>query len=383
MRDATIAVVREKMRLSVGESAVYRLANNRLIQLLESEGMAYKPFGPTRAREPEYLQINTLRSGTIADIRIDRLQDLARTLNTNRLITPAPTGGLVLLNLGHAVDRPPAESPMWMRLPGDRVRAGRTPVLSIRRDEFDSPNERALKDAVNSILVLSDRQPTLEGELGYLKDVVIDSIKAGRSRQVDDHLELYDELVREFLDSLRNWGAAYDAASARREDTTPFHGQWSELRWVERDLREILDVALKQTDFGFAHKLIDTAYGLALHAVNEEEFYVYKHSLDFVAYVYRAAVRTDSDSTARRACERLSFILRELGQLKLASEIERVSNAGRLRFLQDCGLAVLGTLNRLMKVAIDQNRDGDFATFQAAATAAFQRLESRDGNDGD
>lgn len=381
LRDATLAVVREKMRLSVGESAINRLASNRLIRIVESEGMVFDPFNLPAGQRSAYLTVMATRSGSIRDIRVDRLQDLARTLRANRLVAPAYIGGLVTLNLRDSPPEPPKEPPKWRRLTGDRIRAGRTSLLSIKRSDFDLLDEHDLTKAVNSVIRLSDQLPTLESELGHLRDVVIDSVRAGRTRQVDDQLELYEELVREFLDSLRSWGAVYDAASAHREDTTPFHGQWAELKWVERDLREILDATLDQQHFGFVRKVTGVAYGLALHAINENEFYVYKHSLDFIRYVYVASLRLGNSKMIESAGEQISFILHELGHFKITSEIEHATSVERLRFLEECGVRVLQVLNALMKAAIDANRDADVRAFESALLGTFSRLRDHVGGD--
>jgi len=377
-----VSLLREKMRLSVDSSAVRRVANAVLCNevLPQLTPFTYNPLTPDE--EEPFVVIRSRRSGTLTDVSPHFLDDLARRFLRARVtqtLTPSPGDAPA----ADAVPAPP-ESPTsirWMCLIGDRLREGRTPLLAFDRLRFPGLDANAIGDYIERSLTLADRDDSesLQSELGYLRDVVLEAIKTGHARQVESRLDLHEALIREFLDSLRRWKVGYDPSSTAREDSTPFRRfAWAELGWLENDFREFADAAVRQADVKFGRLVSGSAYSLALYAIGEAEYYVFSHAVDLMTRPYRAVLR-DLDSVPPSQLPVVAgytaLMLREMCQLRLAHDIVHSLDKERNAFARQSGIKVLRTLGRLAKEASDRNRDDDFNDFVDALNSGFARVE--------
>ena len=84
----------------------------------------------------------------------------------------------------------------------------------------------------------------LENELSFLRDNIIKGIKEGNSTLVSEGLATYKEMVKVFIDKLKQFNATYDRERALKEcnysiEMGPL--SWPEIEWLRDNIREITD----------------------------------------------------------------------------------------------------------------------------------------------
>src|SRR6266511_766453 len=102
---------------------------------------------------------------------------------------------------------------------------------------------------------MSSSSADLRQELSYLRDNLIEAIRDHRPGSVEDGLQIYTELISEFVELLSAVGVSYDKERATQEFTS-LEGGWDEIDWVRRDLRDITDAAFDTADM----RMIDEVF---------------------------------------------------------------------------------------------------------------------------
>lgn len=370
LRAATLELLTEQMRISATASTLRRMANNLLPARLEAIGFDYTPILSRKERK-EFVEVISRREGLVEDLNLELLEDLAALLSSRRII---PTANWLFdgaqITLGLRSEATPTPQPRWVTICGERLRADRTPILFVPKEGYAHLTLDQIRTAADRVLIIRKiERPTLEIELGPLRDVVVDAIRARRTRLVDDNLEIYESLIKEFLKFLQRWESGYDASKTAVQDSS-FRGQWAELKWIERDLAEFGNAALAENDFASTQLVLNTCYGLASYAAGEQEFYVYQHLLNLLVRLYAVALDVSRPDIVDKTAERIASVLGQLGDLKLAVSLREASTSESIKFVREASLALQHGLDQLSKLAMDAKRPKDMSIFIRAAQRA-------------
>jgi hypothetical protein len=123
---------------------------------------------------------------------------------------------------------------------------------------------------------MSSSSADLRQELSYLRDNLIEAIRDHRPGAVEDGLEIYTELISEFVELLSAVGVSYDRERAMQE-LTSIKGGWDEVDWIRRDLKDLTDAAFDTADFRMIDEVFGFVYGLARLALGKNDYYIYYH----------------------------------------------------------------------------------------------------------
>src|SRR6266545_427281 len=219
-----------------------------------------------------------------------------------------------------------------------------------------------------------DPSGNLRAELGYLRDSLLDGIREGRTSSVADGLDMYEELVSAFLDVLSQYGSTYDRHSAIREFST-FEGEWSEIRWVEDDLRDIIDAAFATSRMAVLRDVIYFPVRLAIAAFYKGDYYVFHRFLEWVPYCYRSIVSMPQDETRSNLVELTWRYLDETGNLIIAPQFERAASREEIGKQQDFALGIIRIFSRLAKEAFDHRELAHYGEFARALTGLYEVIE--------
>jgi hypothetical protein len=203
----------------------------------------------------------------------------------------------------------------------------------------------------------------LHQELSFLRDNLITAIREHRPGSVEDGLEIYEQLITEFVNLLSDVGVSYDRESARREQSS-IEGGWAEIEWMRRDLRDITDAAFDSGDLRIIQEVLSFVYSIVRLGIQKNDYYVFSHFLGWMPYFYERTARKVGDPDDRSGLvHHIVLILSEIGNLMILPRVEDAESEDEARRMRDFGLGLEDVYNRLLKVAYDIGAQPDFSTF--------------------
>lgn len=120
---------------------------------------------------------------------------------------------------------------------------------------------------------MSSHARRLQAELDFLRDSTIGAIRDRRLGLLKDGLDVYEELVGVFLGQLSALDSAYSRERALREIHSIGEG-WSEVEWIERNYRDILDAGFNCEDQAVIDDVLYFPMRLAHVASRHRDYYI-------------------------------------------------------------------------------------------------------------
>src|SRR5262245_51253191 len=139
---------------------------------------------------------------------------------------------------------------------------------------------------------IEDKSEVLRVELGFLRDNLIAAIREKRTSAMEDLLDVYEALVKAFVQRLKQLGADYDMKTSI-EESSSIEGGWVEERWLGDDIRLIIDEAFETQDGNIIYHGIHFPISLAYIALNEKDYYTYSRCLRWLPYCVHRSYSID------------------------------------------------------------------------------------------
>jgi len=141
----------------------------------------------------------------------------------------------------------------------------------------------------------------LRVELGFLRDNTLQGTYEGKTAQVAEGLEIYQELISTFLDKLNQWESPYDRKRAM-EEMSLFGEGWSEIEWIQGDLRDIIEASIATENLEIIRLVSGFPAKLATLAFHYRDYYVFYKFGHWVPGYYLAAVPQKTGKNPRSHC---------------------------------------------------------------------------------
>lgn len=217
---------------------------------------------------------------------------------------------------------------------------------------------------------MTDPARELRHELVYLKDSLISSIREGRTGEVDIGLDMYAELVRTFVARLTELGSRYDKATALQE-LTSIGDDWSEIRWIEEDLYQLIESALASGSSELIRNAIWLPVRLARIGFDHFDYYTFHKFVQKVGYCYVLARELRDPRSRQQAVDLCSRYLSEQANWIMGPAIERAESPQAVETRGDFALGVEVVFSRLLKAAYDHREIADFRLFVSSLSGLF------------
>lgn len=218
---------------------------------------------------------------------------------------------------------------------------------------------------------MKSKHNDLRIELGYLRDNLIEGIQQGKTALISESLEIYEELIIEFVENLKTWGALYDRNRALQELSSFVEG-WDEIEWIQDDIREILMSSVQSTSIEVIRLVSRFPLSLAQHAYREKDYYVFYRFINWIPFYYTLSCDIQEEKTHALIVDRVWRGLAEFERYYLRSDFERAEDEAGFAQSKEYGLGLVQAFNSLLLTSYKKSRHDDFSVFIEAFKGLFQ-----------
>jgi hypothetical protein len=198
-------------------------------------------------------------------------------------------------------------------------------------------------------------------ELGYLRDNLLSAIQDQKTSRLHDGLEIYENLVSSFIDKLQEWDSPYDKKRAMQE-VTSIGGDWSEIKWINDDLRELIDAGVAAKNHHIMHELFLLLYKLTRNALTNRDYYIFYRSVVWFPYIFQASSSLPEGLVKRYLVNHSVLGINEIANLFVFPELERAQSSEDLDRIRDFGQGMVVVFSQLLR---DAYYASDFENFSA------------------
>lgn len=368
----TKAMLADRVRASVREAASVRLGRNILVAWLKENAPIVSYLQWDLTNDSAYEAVTAPRTGVVRDINLHALADLTGAPpngagRSGLSVTTTESGGnqqrptqATTEAAARSAYRPQAQVYVLKSL-GDSVRQGEVLARVPRGMKAGTASERRAPDAALRAYVINDAKEgaarQLQEELRELRNRVIDAIRARREDRVKAECGTYEWLARTFMEALSEIGARYSFEAAA-EERKSLGGGWSEVEWLDDDIRLFLKEAQTVADGNVFHEALRLPIHIAWEATQLGDHYVFSQFIGSLELAYHIAV---DDSTSPLLQRRILKDIRDLTTFTSRYIINpmldgRPGTAGSPDDAVGYATALLQVLSRTAKAALDQGR---------------------------
>ena len=176
-------------------------------------------------------------------------------------------------------------------------------MLAIPREfAADSGFVNEISKRASQAFKLTDAEPSsvaFRREMQGTKDQLIAAIRSASSGAVDELRSTFLEVAEEFLETLHQLGGGYSAEQARKERANFFEG-WNEIRWLVRDVRELILVSGRTENTDIIGSIAFLPFAIATRAVVAKDHLLFEEFTPFAPFIYALAVEKPKDSSVRQ-----------------------------------------------------------------------------------
>jgi hypothetical protein len=309
--------LKDRVRRVVLYSAQERIGNKLLFERLgigkeiEIEPTISRSWLP--GRQKNYTFIPAPGHGTLSDINLDELKKLAQYLEQRKIADVAPQATEQIGETAgpRQVNTSPADGKMSRayllrrfqeEVPEDTIFSGNTSILAI---PISLAHDKAIVEETRirakHIFKFSAKEPpsaAFRREMESTKDRLVAAIQTKSLGAIDDLKQTYLLIAEEFLTILTELGGGYSAKQARDERSSLF-SNWSEVRWMVRDVRELLVAASETDNIDVIREIAFLPYAIATRALQAGDQLLFQEFLDFSSFLYSLASEKPKESRVR------------------------------------------------------------------------------------
>ena len=392
-------LLKERVRPIIMESVQERVGNNILFEMIGTDKtikIDYSIFGSTIEERGNYVLLGAPSAGILSDINIKELSDLV-----DRLERAAQHLGFSLYreqppDLGAA--QPPGTTTLSQGGPTRRQSAyllaryrksfppnsifstpGRAILALPKAFAADTGLIAEVRRRLGHIFVFSDEEPSsfaFRRELQGTKDQLVAAIHSISLGAIDELRTTYIQIAEFFLETLYELGGVYSAEQAEKERGNFFEG-WTEIRWLERDIRELLIVAAGTNNSNVIGTIAYLPISIATRAVQIGDHFLFRTFLAFSPFIYSLAFDKATETTARAfMIDRSWRYLKELSDFYILPKITmrgEKAEPQKIEGASEFAIYVLRTFLDLLKSASDR---GDVETFRDILDQFFRLYQN-------
>jgi len=327
--------LRDRARRVVLNSARERVGNKLLYDRLG--GKRESPVGFTLGfglpgDERRYEFVEAPKTGRLVDINLKELSELGRLLQgakSELSATPQATSETEITSgpgltkkrrstgndqRAHLIRRFGEELPAEAVSPRDKA------ILAVPLQiAADKALVREVRRRTGHVFKFSDAEPSsaaFRREMQSTKDRLVSAINRLSLGEVDDLKDTYFVVAREFVNVLNDLGGAYTAEQARAERSNAFE-EWTEVRWLVRDVRQLLIAAAATDNTDVIASITSLPYAIASRAIRSGDQLLFQDFLGFGSFIYDLGAEKPSGRVRDFLIDRSWRYLKEVAEFQI------------------------------------------------------------------
>lgn len=218
---------------------------------------------------------------------------------------------------------------------------------------------------------MEDKSAVLRVELGFLRDNLIAAIRQKQTSVIEDLLDVYEALVKAFVQRLKQLGADYNM-KASIEESSSLEGGWVEERWLGDDIRLIIDEAFETQDGNIIYYGVRFPISLAYIAVNEKDYYTYSRCLRWLPYCVYRSYSIDKTTVRDAVIDQCTLHLKSMADYYLGPLLLESRNKEEVERFKELIAGLLIVFKDLLKSTYDKRDAKNFGKFLACLNRLFE-----------
>jgi hypothetical protein len=217
---------------------------------------------------------------------------------------------------------------------------------------------------------MTTRPIDFRAELGHLRDNLTVAIRSSKTSVFKEGLEMYENLFASFTEKMSEWGSPYDRRRAMQE-VGSWGGDWSEIRWINEDLREVIDAGVATENPYIIKEIYSLIYRSATTALSKRDYYIFHHFMEWFPYLYEASTRIENQQLRQSLLARSWMLPKEIGDMFVFQEFDRNQSIEELERTKDFAIGIILAFNQLLKRAYNLRNKSDFQVFAGELGSLF------------
>ena len=218
---------------------------------------------------------------------------------------------------------------------------------------------------------MEDKSSVLRVELGFLRDNLISAIREKRTSAIEDLLDVYQALVKAFVQRLKQLGADYNM-KASMEESSSFDGGWVEEQWLGDDIRLIIDEAFETQDGNIIYQGVYFPIALAYVALNEKDYYTYSRCLRWLPYCVYRSYSIDKIAVQEAAIDQCTLHLKSMADYYLGPLLVESRDKVEVERFKELIAGLVIVFKDLLKRTYDKRDVNSFGKFVGCLNGLFE-----------
>lgn len=388
---------KDRIKSSIGDALRLRIGNNIFLKTLEEDSFNLD-FSLWREDRESYKDFNLKRVGVIKDIdlcKLDKLKDFLEELANKhdrsfKLSKEAKSvdkksleGGLDYVET-QAKEEKPIKGYLYKKL-GDDLDGEHQEALSIPADICLSEDSKTIQDKLDDVYIFGGKpgeslREELRLELSSKKDAAVEAIRGGKTGQLKEISDLYVVLAESFLEVIEGVGGGYTWEQARKERGAIIGG-WDEVRWISKDLYDLLFESISTEHRRTISILSYTPISIAIRAIKYSDHFVFQEFVPFQTHLYRLSLQVKDAEIGRDLFDSSWRYLKEMGDFYIAAQLDKKETSlEKLESYKYYAIDILRVFLGLLKLSFDKSKIDNFQQFQKSATKLFYHFKPSEEN---
>ena len=376
-----IQFLKDRVKSNIQQALKERIGNNLLItEWLEKEKvpLQYSPFTLSIRKKDKYYHIYAKNTGTISNIRLDTLREIANLVDSEAEQNGFTFGDTSLPERAVSPDpQTQGFEPRASRKNDDRylvkkfydeVSDENMELMSFDRALFGDDEKiaketlaklQSLADSAFSISKQENYAEEMRSEMGVLKDQFIQSIRHGNIDETENHIKTYLSLVESFLEFLRQCGGGFSYEQAEQERKN-FFGEWNEPNWIFDAVREAIDVSIASGNRTIIRKVIFIPYAISLRSIHFKDQYIFQKFISLANSTAYIADKLSDMGLQKFVNERNLQYLKETLELNIVADIRYSDDEAEITKAAEAARYMYLVFEGLLKTHFEAGNANDF-----------------------
>jgi len=242
-------------------------------------------------------------------------------------------------------------------------------------DMVSGEENQDLKERLNDIILKAFRIGKLppskfKYELGHLRDNTIISIREGLPKETEDNLNIFEDLIKKFIETLRGYGIRYSSEEASK---VSFFDDWTSLRAIEDHYHDVLEGIIKSEDLTIINTGVYSPANILYTSLDLRDHLIFQRFLGYYPHFYKRSFQVKNGDIKRVIFES-SFRHLDTLSISVGSRLEESDDLEEIADLLDYAIEILKTYESLLKKSLDRNDIEAFKSFSESLDAKFKHF---------
>lgn len=396
-KSAQVTFLKERIERSIYESIRERIGNTILLSKVGKDKEIKIEYTLSKRWIAESVQnyffIESVEDGWLSDINLGKLKELVELLESSAqrsefslYETTSPLSGES--RDSGTYQRQPQAIPVKMVYLLKRYGEHLSPDSIFQRDskailalpkefQHDTKLVKHIRSEVSKIFLFKKGGPvsaTFRKELQGTKEQLVAAIKSTSLVSVEELKQIYLDIAETFLEILNRFGGGYSAEQARSESGSLFDG-WSEVRWLNGDIRELMTIAIETRNRDIITEIIYLPIAVASRALQVKDHFLFQEFTRFSQTIYYLTEEMEEGKLKSFITERSWRYLTELTKYYIESELrddDNYENIKDIKEFEDFGLDIFRVFQNLLKSTFERR---DIKTFKKILSEFLQMFK--------